>query len=229
MKTLNVLAAALLLLPALGARTASAAPAEIQRGRYVVRMGGCNDCHTAGYSETNGALPESQWLTGVPVGYKGPWGVTYPANLRLLAQQLTEDEWNTRIQLERRPPMPWFTLRAMSDADRRAMYRFIRSLGPAGAMAPDYVAPGAPVKTPFILFVPQSQGTASAAPQSPTPSATPKAPTPTAASPAAKAARLPPATAKASHSPATAVVVVTAKRPVGRLADVLQLERSSHD
>ncbi len=191
MKTLNVLAATLLLLPVLGARTASAAPAEIQRGRYVVRMGGCNDCHTAGYSETNGALPESQWLTGVPVGYKGPWGVTYPANLRLLAQKLTEDEWNARIQLERRPPMPWFTMRAMSDADRRAMYRFIRSLGPAGAMAPDYVAPGAPVKTPFILFVPQSPATASVAPQSPTPSAAVKAP----------------------QSPELAVVVVIARRP----------------
>ncbi len=63
------------------------------------------------------------------MGYKGPWGVTYPANLRLLAQKLTAEEWNRRLQMELRPPMPWFTLRALNDADRGAMYQFIRSLG----------------------------------------------------------------------------------------------------
>ncbi|MEJ0098244.1 MAG: cytochrome C [Pseudomonadota bacterium] len=140
----------------------AATPAEVDRGRYLVRLGGCNDCHTGGYSEAAGKLPESQWLTGQPVGYKGPWGVTYPANLRLLAQKLTADEWNRRLQMELRPPMPWFTLRALSDADRGAMYQFIRSLGAAGKPAPDYVAPGGVVKTPFILFVPQAPSMAAA-------------------------------------------------------------------
>ena len=44
----------------------------------------------------------------------------------------------------------------MSDADLRAMYVFIRSLGPAGQPSPDYVPPGQAVTTPYIVFVPRN-------------------------------------------------------------------------
>ncbi|MEJ2396973.1 MAG: cytochrome C, partial [Gammaproteobacteria bacterium] len=30
----------------------------LERGRYLVRIGGCNDCHTAGYAESGGKTPE---------------------------------------------------------------------------------------------------------------------------------------------------------------------------
>jgi mono/diheme cytochrome c family protein len=50
------------------------AASPIEAGRFLVRYGGCNDCHTPGYSEAGGALPESSWLTGNPEGFKGPWG-----------------------------------------------------------------------------------------------------------------------------------------------------------
>jgi len=45
----------------------------IERGRYLVRIGGCNDCHTAGYLEAAGHSPEADWLTGSAVGFQGPW------------------------------------------------------------------------------------------------------------------------------------------------------------
>jgi hypothetical protein len=51
--------------------------------------------------------------------------------------------------------MPWFSLAALSDEDLRAMYRYIRSLGPAGDPAPLAAAPGVAVATPFIVFEPQ--------------------------------------------------------------------------
>jgi hypothetical protein len=51
--------------------------------------------------------------------------------------------------------MPWFALRDMSDADLRAVYRFIRSLGAAGERMPQAVAPGGVVRTPYIPFMPQ--------------------------------------------------------------------------
>jgi hypothetical protein len=54
------------------------------------------------------------------------------------------------------PPMPWFTLREMTDADLVAMYRFMRALGPAGAPAPAAAAPGVPVTTPYFEFVPKN-------------------------------------------------------------------------
>ena len=131
------------------------AGAEIARGRYLVTIGGCNDCHTAGYPEQGGAVPESQWLTGVAVGYQGPWGTTYPANLRLVASRLTEAQWVEHARKERLPPMPWFNLRAMTDADLKAIYAFIRSLGAPGETVPAYVAPGGKVDTPYFVFVPQ--------------------------------------------------------------------------
>jgi mono/diheme cytochrome c family protein len=132
-----------------------AAPTSIERGRYVIATSGCNDCHTAGYAEAGGQMPTDQWLTGLPVGFTGPWGTSYPANLRLTVQSLTEEQWLTFARAERLPPMPWFNLKAMNDADLRAIYRFIRSLGVKGERAPAPVGPGLPAKTPVIVFVPQ--------------------------------------------------------------------------
>jgi mono/diheme cytochrome c family protein len=135
----------------------------VERGRYVVKITGCNDCHTVGYAEHGGTVPVSDWLTGATVGFKGPWGVSYPANLRLTVQSMTEEQWLHFARTERLPPMPWFALRDMSDDDLRAVYGFIRSLGSKGARVPAAVAPGAPVNTPFIVFVPQTQLAATSA------------------------------------------------------------------
>ena len=52
---------------------------SIERGRYVVKIGGCNDCHTPGYVQANGAVPEATWLIGDTLGYRGPWGTSTPA------------------------------------------------------------------------------------------------------------------------------------------------------
>lgn len=52
------------------------------------------------------------------------------------------------------PPMP--SLRAMSDADLRAIYRYVRSLGARGQPAPAYVPPGGKVKTPYFDLTPKN-------------------------------------------------------------------------
>ena len=50
-------------------------------------------------------------LKGNPVGFQGPWGTTYAANLRIEAAARSEDEFVTYLAtLESRPPMPWFNL-----------------------------------------------------------------------------------------------------------------------
>jgi len=128
----------------------------LERGRYVVVTGGCNDCHTPGYPESGGKTPQSEWLTGNPVGFQGPWGTSYPANLRLAAQSMSEAQWLKFAREQRRPPMPWFNLLVTTDDDLRAMYRFIKSLGPKGAPAPAYAPPGQAVNTPYIEFVPKN-------------------------------------------------------------------------
>lgn len=127
--------------------------AEVARGRYLVQTSGCNDCHTPGYAMSNGKVEEKLWLTGDALGWRGPWGTTYPANIRMFVQTLTEDAWIKRWRVgEARPPMPWMNLRVMTDADLRAIYRYAKHLGPAGAAAPAYVPPDQQPKPPFVLF-----------------------------------------------------------------------------
>jgi len=127
---------------------------ELERGRYLVKTSGCNDCHTPGYPEKAGAVPEAEWLVGVPVGFQGPWGTTYPANLRIAISAMSEAQWTANARKPMKPPMPWFNLRDMTDADLRAIYRFVKSLGPAGKPAPAFVPPGGTVTTPFVVFAP---------------------------------------------------------------------------
>ena len=125
--------------------------AGLARGEYIVRTSGCNDCHTAGYAEQGGKLDKQQWLTGSPLGYKGPWGTTYAANLRLKLAEMDEALWLAySATLRTRPLMPDFALRAMSEDDRRALYRFVRSLGPAGAPVPAYLPPGQEPPLPYF-------------------------------------------------------------------------------
>src|SRR5688572_31860456 len=70
-----------------------AAGSPVDAGRYIVRVGGCNDCHTPAFAMRNGDVPEAQWLTGDVVGYRGPWGTSYASNLRLFVKDLSADDF----------------------------------------------------------------------------------------------------------------------------------------
>lgn len=146
------LTAAVLLAAPLAA-LAEAPSASIERGRYVVKVGGCNDCHTPDYALNGGRVPEKAWLIGDALGWRGPWGTTYPSNLRLYFNSISEEEWIRRAQsLQTRPPMPWFNVREMSEQDQRSLYRFVRSLGPAGGPAPAYLPPDRQPTGPVVAF-----------------------------------------------------------------------------
>ena len=53
----------------------------VEAGRFIVILGGRNDCHTDGYLQTEGQVPEEDWLTGSSlendrgssVFLHGPW------------------------------------------------------------------------------------------------------------------------------------------------------------
>ena len=152
MKILSFAAAALLALPAFAQEKKKSDP-QVDRGRYLVRIGGCNDCHTPDYPMQGGKVPEAQWLTGDALGWQGPWGTTYATNLRLYFQDLTEDQWVKKAKaLNARPPMPWFNVRDMTSGDLRAMHRYIRQLGPAGKPAPAYLPPDKTPPQPYVAF-----------------------------------------------------------------------------
>jgi len=139
--------------PKAGKTTAKPDSQQIERGRYVLTVGNCNDCHSEGFAPSEGKVPEKEWLKGSALGLSGPWGTTYATNLRLSLSRMTEDQWVAYAKaLKTRPPMPWFNLNQWSEADLRAFHRYVVHLGPAGQPAPQPLPPGQKPKPPFVQW-----------------------------------------------------------------------------
>jgi hypothetical protein len=88
------------------------------------------------------------------LGWRGAWGTTYPANLRLRLAEMSEDEWVEFARtFKTRPPMPWYDVNVMDEADLRSLYLFITSFEEKGDPAPDYVPPDEePPPPPYVSF-----------------------------------------------------------------------------
>lgn len=126
---------------------------DIERGRYVIEIMGCNDCHTPDYMGSSVHIPEEDWLVGGTLGFHGPWGTAYPANLRLMLNSMSEEEWLVLArQMRQNSPMAWVRLPKTSDQDLRAVYRFVQHLGPKGVPAPPRLPAGVVPTTDYIEF-----------------------------------------------------------------------------
>lgn len=140
---------------AAGAQGTDANDSLVARGRYLVGFGSCNDCHTPGWRESDGTIPVARWMTGSSLGYRGPWGTSYPTNVRLEFQRISEEDWLFMVRTRSGHwPMVWHDLRLLGTDDQRAIYRFVRSLGPKGTQAPAGLPPSVEPATPFIWVVP---------------------------------------------------------------------------
>lgn len=125
----------------------------VRQGRHLILIGGCNDCHTSGFAPSGGKTPESQWLTGSPLGFNGPWGTTYPTNLRMKLATMDLATWKAYAHaLGTRPPMPYWALNEMSDAELEAIWAYVRMLGPAGTEMPAALPPGQTPDGPVVRF-----------------------------------------------------------------------------
>lgn len=131
-----------------------------QAGEYLTIVGSCNDCHTQGWTESEGKIPPADRFAGMNVGFRGPWGTSYGKNLRTIVQRQTEERWVQTLKTaddgDGKPPMPWWNTRQMTDRDLRAMYRYIKSLGPRPNGVPRAVPPGKEPTGPFIWVTPQA-------------------------------------------------------------------------
>ena len=127
---------------------------QIARGRYLVAIMGCNDCHTQDFhARGDFNIPEKERLTGSNVGWRGSWGTTYPQNLRLYFSAITQSMWlGIAKEVQRRPPMHNFALNAMTESDMRDLYQYVRHLGPAGSAAPSALPPGKEPPKPYVQF-----------------------------------------------------------------------------
>ena len=164
MKMIVALAAGLLLAGSAQASDTNASSKAIEHGKFLIGYGGCNDCHTPGWGEQGGQAANDVLLTGSGLNFQGPWGTTYPVNLRLYMQGLSLQAWiHTARTMKSRPAMPWWIFRYLSDQDLGDIYDYIRSLGPAGQPAHAYVPPGQEAALPYLKLVTPPQPAANAA------------------------------------------------------------------
>ena len=122
----------------------------LERGKYMVVTGHCNNCHTEGYGVNSGKIPEEKWLLGNSVGWRGKAGTSYAPNLRLYIQSMPLASWLVVARNSRaRAPMPWWSLGETSDEDLTAMFAYIGSLGPVGLPAPLFLPPDQAPRPPY--------------------------------------------------------------------------------
>ena len=133
----------------------AAGEVSVDRGAHVAVTSGCHDCHTANYNETGGKVDPAAALAGVPVGWQGPWGTTYAANLRFTVKDMTEDAFLEFARtFETRPPMPWYNVHAMEESDLRSLFLYIKALGDPGNPMPEALPPGVEPTTPYLIMMP---------------------------------------------------------------------------
>ena len=136
------------------------ASSMIAAGEYLTIVGSCNDCHTQGWSENEGRVAPEDRMAGNTVGYRGSWGTSYGKNLRTVVQRQSEDHWVEVLKTadggEGKPPMPWWNTKLMSERDVRAMYRYVKSLGPKANGIPRSLPPGRVPTGPYIWVTPRT-------------------------------------------------------------------------
>lgn len=138
----------------LHAQSSRADDAQIARGKYLVTLAGCNDCHTPGHFF--GKPDSKRELAGSDVGFEVPGvGVVAGPNLtpddetglgRWTAQQIA-----TAIRSGVRPDgrvlspvMPWTALSKLTKADTVAMVAYLQQLPPVRNKVPGPLRPGEP-------------------------------------------------------------------------------------
>ncbi len=147
--SLLLIAAGLCFDPASAERTTPDLDPLLARGRYLVVIGACNDCHTPMWRDSDGNVALSSWMIGSQIGLRQAWGTEYPINVRQWFHEITEDQWLFSVRT-RGGRMQWHDLRHLTLDDQRAIYRFVRSIGPSSARVPEDVPASREPRTPYI-------------------------------------------------------------------------------
>ena len=150
---------------AFAAATKSNSAGKVARGKYLVSVMGCTDCHTPG--TFYGGPDMSRFLSGTEMGWAGPWGTVYAANLTSDPEtglgKWSEAEIAKAIRTGNRPDgrqlapiMPWMNFRNLTDADAAGIAAYLKTLPPVKHAVPAPVAPGETPKGPVLVFPPPS-------------------------------------------------------------------------
>ena len=155
-------AAAALVLACEPLSAATAADPAVERGKYLVNVAGCNDCHTPGYFL--GKPDMARVLGGSEVGFEIPGlGVFHGPNLTpdketglggwTDAQVLTALQKGTRPDGRMLAPiMPWHAFANLTPQDAQAIVAFLRSLPPVKNKVPGPFGPNEQ-PTSFVMKI----------------------------------------------------------------------------
>ena len=135
------------------------------RGKYLVTIMACTECHTPG--TFYGAPDFERFLSGSELGWAGPWGVAYASNLTPdaetgigkwkpmeIAKAIRSGNRPDGRQLA--PAMPWLNYSNLSEADAMAIAVYLKTLKPVKHAVPKPLPPGAEAKGPVLAFPPPS-------------------------------------------------------------------------
>jgi mono/diheme cytochrome c family protein len=150
------------------------ADAQLDRGKYLVTFGGCNDCHTPGYFF--GKPDMAQFLGGSDVAFEIP-GLGAFAGRNITPDddtgigKWTSEQIVTALQTGQRPDgrilapiMPWHAFANLTKEDATAIAAFLASVPPVKHVVAGPFAPGDKITTFLFRILPPGQ-TAAAAPK----------------------------------------------------------------
>jgi mono/diheme cytochrome c family protein len=160
---------------ALIAAIATSGPARadddpIARGRYLVQLGGCHDCHTPGYR--SGKPDMARYLGGSDVGFATPGlGFFVPPNLTPDKEtglgKWTSEEIVTALQTGVRPDgrilspvMPWRNFANLTRPDAMTIAVYLKSLPPVNHKVPGPFGTQERPTVPVMTIVPPGNETA---------------------------------------------------------------------
>ncbi len=122
----------------------------IKRGEYLVKTGGCRDCHTPQH--------QGQFITQLELGggfvLRGPWGEKASANITpapsgipYYDEALFVEAMRTGMVKARELSqiMPWWNLRGLTDDDLKSMFAYLKTV-PSVAHRVDNSKPPTPCK-----------------------------------------------------------------------------------
>ena len=157
----------------LRAQTPSASESAVERGRYLVGITGCHDCHSP---KTVGMTPDpARLLSGRPsttkvpsktegevhaaedlTAWTGGWGTSVASNLTPdpatgLGMRYTEAKFLQTMRTGKKPegvqllpPMPTDVYQNMKDDDLKAIYAYLRTITPIRNAVRAGLPPAAP-------------------------------------------------------------------------------------
>jgi len=149
--------------PAKQELAATPKPDPVVRGRYLVTIMSCNDCHTPGYFY--GQPDTTRRLSGSDLGWVGPWGVVHARNLTpdstgigswTVEQIVTAlRTGNTPSGAQLAPIMPWMNYASILDQDdATAIAAYLKSLPAIVHENLDRVPPAKKAPGALIAFPP---------------------------------------------------------------------------